>query len=129
MRIDILLRANCAADSIRFYVDELGMFEIAADYGMDSYLLRSTTNPGICLQLTTWHPEKQGKEMFGLSVPSCTSMFERLRKIQFSNGAGIVPNKRGDLEVFDWPGGKSFALQDPSGNRFLLFEDYIASDE
>ncbi|UOD32806.1 VOC family protein [Massilia violaceinigra] len=125
MRIDVLLRAESAADTIRFYVEELGMFRVDADYGMESYLLRAIANPAICLQIAPWHPPARESPVFALTVPSCDSQFQRLRAMRFAGGR-LVPDKNGVLEVFEWPGGKSFMLEDPAKNRFLLCEDRIA---
>lgn len=125
MRIDVFLRAESAAETIRFYVQELGLFEVAADYGMDAWLLRAIANPAICLQITPWHPPARETPVFALTVPSCDAEFQRLRGVQFASGGGLVPDKNGLLEVFEWPGGKNFMLEDPSKNRFLLCEDHI----
>ncbi|NHZ40234.1 VOC family protein [Massilia aquatica] len=126
MRIDVFLRAESAVDTIRFYVQELGMFQVDADYGMDSYLLRASAHPGICLQITPWHPAAREAPVFALTIPSCDVAFQRLRAMRFAGGGGLVPDKNGVLEVFEWPGGKNFMLEDPSKNRFLLCEDHIA---
>ncbi len=126
MRIDVLLRAESAAATIRFYVEELGMFQVDADYGMESYLLRASANPAICLQIATWHPPARESPVFALTVPSCAIEFQRLRAMRFAGGGGLVPDKNGVLAVFEWPGGKSFMLEDPARNRFLLCEDHIA---
>ncbi|NHZ61244.1 VOC family protein [Massilia genomosp. 1] len=126
MRIDVLLRAEAPADTIRFYVEELGMFRLDADYGMDCCLLRAIANPAICLQITPWHPAPRETPVFALTVPSCDAQFRRLRSVRFAAGGGLVPDKNGVLDVFEWPGGKSFVLEDPGKNRFLLCEDRIA---
>lgn len=127
MRIDVFLRAGPTADIIRFYVQELEMFQVDADYGMASYLLRAIANPAICLQIAPWHPAPRESPVFALTVPSCDVEFQRLRAMQFAGGGGLVPDKNGELAVFEWPGGKSFMLEDPAKNRFLLCEDHIAA--
>jgi catechol 2,3-dioxygenase-like lactoylglutathione lyase family enzyme len=127
MRIDVLLRAESPADTIRFYVQELGMFQVDADYGMDAWLLRAIANPAICIQITPWHPVPRATPAFALTVPSCDLEFRRLRAQRFAGGGGLVPDEHGVLDVFEWPGGKNFMLEDPGGNRFLLCEDHIAS--
>lgn len=127
MRIDVFLRAESAADTIRFYVQELGMFEVDADYGMQSYLLRAIASPAICLQLAPWHPAPRETPAFALTVPSCDAQWRRLRTVRFAGGGGLVPDKNGVAEVFEWPGGKNFMLEDPGKNRFLLCEDHIAT--
>ncbi|MFB9246393.1 VOC family protein [Massilia antarctica] len=126
MRTDILLNVASCALAIKFYVDEFGMFEIAADYGMNAILLHATGNPGVCLQISERAAKTAGAPLFGMSVDSCDSEFERLTQTVFSSGARLVPDRDGKLAVFEWPGGKSFLLEDPSRNQFMLFEDRIA---
>ncbi|NHZ82525.1 hypothetical protein F2P44_25065 [Massilia sp. CCM 8695] len=126
MRTDIFLKVASAALAIRFYVDELGMFEIAADYGMNDFLLRAIGNPDVCLQISERGGKTSGSPIFGMSVDNCDTAFQRLKQTVFSSGARLVPDGDGKLAVFEWPGGKSFLLEDPAQNQFMLFEDRIA---
>lgn len=126
MRYDVFLRVDSAAEAIRFYVDELGLFKVEADYGMHAYLLCAVGNPSFGLQIAESGAPTSGPARFGLSVECCKREFQRLRQVAFASGGRLVPDANGNLEVFDWPGGQSFLVEDPSGNQMLLFEDYIA---
>lgn len=126
MRTDIFLKVASAPLAIKFYVEELGLFEIAADYGMNDFLLRAINNPGVCLQISERAQKTSGSPLFGMSVENCDAEFQRLQQTVFSSGARLVPDQDGKLAVFEWPGGKSFLIEDPSQNQFMLFEDRIA---
>jgi hypothetical protein len=107
-------------------VGELGLFDVRGEYGMNSYLLSAKKNPQLCLLIMEGE-EKQllNSPLFGISVPSCDLEFRRLQNFGFTTGARLVPDQNGNLEVFEWPGGKNILLEDPFGNRFILFEDRI----
>ena len=128
MRLDIYLRADNAAAAIQFYVNELGFFTVAADYGMDSYLLRGVYNSEICLQITNWHSVPDRMPRFALCVSSADKEFKRLSELKFASGGDLIRDEFGQAAVFEWPGGKNFMMKDPTGNCFLLVEDYIAPD-
>lgn len=126
MRFDMFLNVTSSADAIRFYVEELGLFRVAIDYGMKSFLLCATKSPYVCLNVGERPISISEYPRFGIQVDDCGKEFRRLRDIQFSKSAGIVPSRDGVFEVSDFPIGKSFSMKDPSGNRFILFEDYMS---
>jgi hypothetical protein len=127
MRFDIYLTVESSRLAIKFYVEELGLFEVCADYGMNGYLLCAKKNPHLCLQIMESEEKRTSiSPRLGISVPSCDLEFHRLQKLGFTTGAHLVPDENGNLEVFEWPGGKNILVEDPSGNRFILFEDRIA---
>jgi predicted enzyme related to lactoylglutathione lyase len=126
MRAKVFLKVGSSPLAIKFYVEELGMFEIAADYGMNDFLLLAIENPGFGLRISERAEKTTGSPIFGMSVDSCDAEFRRLQQAGFKTGGRLVPDRHGNLAVFEWPGGKNFLVEDPSGNQFLLFEDRIA---
>ena len=126
MRLDIYLRADNSAATIQFYVHELGFFVVAADYGMDSYLLRGVDNNQNCIHITSWASLPDRLPRFSLRVPNANKEFKRLSELKFESGGDLVRDEFGQAAVFEWPGGKNFMVKDPTGNCFLLMEDYIA---
>lgn len=128
MRFDIFLTVQSADIALKFYIDELAMFEVRADYGMGCYLLHEKRNRSACLSIREVDARRSGEKVFGISVENCVREFERLRNTQFFFGGGIVPDDDGSISVFDYPIGKNFLMEDPDGNRFLLFEDYVSPE-
>jgi predicted enzyme related to lactoylglutathione lyase len=117
MRFDIYIGQQSAADAVRFYVDELGLFELAEDYGMNDFLLRAKGNSSIGI-----HVGERGEHaaVFGFRVANCRQLYERLQHTVFASGARIAS------PLTEGPGLKSMVLSDPSGNRVVVFEDASA---
>ncbi|WP_231410089.1 hypothetical protein [Ralstonia solanacearum] len=122
MKNIVYVPSNTAAESVAFYVGELGLFELSEDLGMGSILLRYVRSSDFYLMLA---PEvavsASGIPIFSIGVEDCDQDFLRLKEISFSNGAGIL----GSSGVFEYPLGKFFTLRDPAGNVFSLYEWYI----
>lgn len=126
MKMILLLKADPVAVSRQFYEDELRMFKLKGDMWDSACTMVANDSDDLELELTTYNRQPSEEPAFTLTVANCDKEFARLRATTFSSGGRIVPNERGELEVFEYPAGKSFMLEDPAGNRFLIHEDYPA---
>jgi predicted enzyme related to lactoylglutathione lyase len=125
IRFDMFLTVESAKNAIQFYVDELKLFRVRIEYGMECFLLSAVDNNVACLRIREGNVASKKSPLFVIGVKDCDEEFARVSKIKFSNGAGIVPDRNGLLQVSDFPTGKNFVMEDPSGNRFILSEDYL----
>lgn len=123
MRVDLFLPVTSTEEALRFYVDELALFELRLDYGMDTYLIAYKRNPSLCLNLHAGELHKPNSPLFALEVENCIAEFQRMREVAFTKG-GFVNTDRASQRVFEYPLGKSFLMHDPFGNRFLIIEGY-----
>ncbi len=114
MRFDVTLDVQCAARAASFYVDELGLFDIAYDYGGTAFLLRARGNGSIGLHIGKG---SRAPAVFGLRVKGCAQLFERLGR------GGLISDASVERGLTRWPGMNTFVLLDPSGNRIVLFEE------
>jgi len=105
--------------ALRFYCEELALFEFRQDYGMRTVSLAHIANPSIQLLLSEGAPAMVERPVFRIEVQSCETIFQRLKSHRFESGATLLSQ-----EIFDYPLEKSLALQDPSGNLFVLFEEH-----
>ena len=119
MKVFIEMQVASLAAAIRFYCEELALFEIGQDYGMRTMSLVYTANQSIQLLLSEAAPALADRPVFRLEVQSCEALFRRLRSHPFESGA-ILLNER----VFDYPLEKNLTLKDPSGNVFVIFEPH-----
>ncbi len=124
MRVHIHLRYVSLERALRFYVEELGHFQVAQDLGMGDVLLRSVHNAGICLMLREGDAASgEQHPVFSLSVENVPAEFARLKALELEEGVGVV----GDAP-FDCPIGRNFTVRDPSGNWFTLDEWWYGED-
>lgn len=104
------------------------MFKLDGEVWEGSCRMRAIENEELQLHLASFYNPAPDPAttmpMFSLIVASCDRQFARLRSVNFASGDRLVPGEDGVLEVFEYPGGKNFIMQDPSGNRFLIAEDY-----
>lgn len=120
MRVDVFVPTVSAEEQVDFYVNQLGLFEIAQDYGMGNLLLKFVNNPEFCLLL-----KKSNQSvlpvgpLFCISTKNCRAEFSRLSKVNFHKG-GLVPGPDGLLQVFEYPLGENIFMKDPSGNSFVI---------
>lgn len=115
--IDITVSSVSAAT--KFYCDELALFDFHQDYGMGTVSLAYKANESILLLLSEGEPAVADRPVFRIEVDSCESIFNRLRAQPFTSGGKLLSQ-----EIFEYPLEKSLALRDPSGNMFVLFEEY-----
>lgn len=116
-KVQVRLVVCSTRDAERYYCDELGLFDFHFDYGMGTVSLVYKENPSFFLVLSTGAGARSGGYLFGLETEDCDAIFERLRSVNFETGGRLVSD-----EVFEYPLGKNILLEDPSGNRFLIFE-------
>lgn len=126
LRADVFVPSASAEAQVRFYVDELGLFEVAHDYGMGSLLLRHIHGPSFCLSLQPGRAPCREQPLFCISTPDARSELARLSAVSFSSG-GIVPGGDGSARLFEYPLGLSFTLRDASGNMFIISEWHPAA--
>jgi catechol 2,3-dioxygenase-like lactoylglutathione lyase family enzyme len=122
MRVHIYLPTANAADSIRFFVDQLKLFKVAKDLGMGNVLLQHTKATDFHLMLSPDDPVRAGSALFSISVPNCEAEFNRISGIKFDGEAGILRNSVGGPEFIEYALGKFFKLRDPAGNIFTIYE-------
>lgn len=124
MKMIVLLKAESPELSRQFYENELGMFKLRGAMWDSGCTMQAVTNDDLSIELTTYNRNPTEEPAFTLVVDNCQREFNRLCAIHFSSGARIVPNKDGVLELFEYPAGKNFMMEDPGGNRFVIHEDY-----
>lgn len=129
MKLSLPLLAKSTSASRQFYVDELGLFVQHGEVWDSACRLHSVDSGDIELHLTTYATEPSKVPMFWLIVPDCNREFSRLRAKTFSSGGRLVPNKIGLVEMFEYPGGQNFEMEDPAGNRFVIHEDFKALED
>ena len=113
------LRAVSLQAAIEFYCEELALFDFHQDYGMGTVSLAYKANESILLLLSEGAPTLLGRPVFHVEADSCESMFNTLRVQAFESGGKLLSK-----EIFEYPMEKSLALEDPSGNMFILFEPH-----
>jgi predicted enzyme related to lactoylglutathione lyase len=124
MKFIVLLKADSPAMSRQFYEDELGLFKLQGELWDSACTMQAIYSDEFGIELTTYNRAPAEEPAFTLIVPDCAREFARLRATSFGSGARIVPNKDGVVEIFEYPAGKNFMMEDPSGNRFMIHEDY-----
>ena len=122
MRINIFLKSLSFTNSIKFYVEELGMFDLVNNFGTGFCTLRAKGAPNFDIILSEDYNETGSWPAFALSVNDCYAELNRLRRVQFASGGELIPTKEGKLEVFEYPGGRNILLRDPDSHEVMLFE-------
>ena len=128
MKMTLMLRTESPVNSRQFYEIELGMFKLQGEMWDWAFSMSAIDNEAFSLEFTTYHRATSEVPIFRLTVKNCDREFARLRATTFTSGGRIVPNKRGVLEVFEYPAGKNFQMEDPAGNRFIIHEDYTVEE-
>jgi predicted enzyme related to lactoylglutathione lyase len=113
MRFDVFMSVKSSSDAIKFYVQELGLFEETADYGMSAFLMTAVDNRSIGVHV---REDEKGPAVFGLRVANCAQLVERLKSVVFASGGRVDP------ELLSMEGGQCCVLHDPSDNRIILFD-------
>lgn len=119
-KIQIEVKVSSIREAEMFYCTDLGMFEFYHDYGMGNISLTCKDNPSFFLLLKEGVRTVTNMPVFNLEVDNCEAIFRMLKeRMQHSNGMLLSDT------IFEYPLGKSIALEDPSKNRFVLFEEYL----
>ena len=114
----IWLPAHDAAAMQQFYVNELGWFVLAQDWGMGQLELRWLNGPlGLCI-----HPPPDGCVLNESATPRLSlrtseldAEFARLNAMSLRSGAALL-----SPHIFEYPAGRNFMLRDPAGHCVLL---------
>ncbi|WP_152034598.1 VOC family protein [Paracidovorax avenae] len=108
---------------LQFYVVELSLFEISADYGMNSRLIVAKENPNVGLVISEGDPAPvSSRPLFTMVVTEIAALFHRLANFNFSTGAELLTKQ----SLFEWPLGQNMTLKDPAGNIFIIERPYAA---
>lgn len=91
--------------------------------------MRSVASADIEIELADFHNPPSETALFILTTDDCNREFKRLVNTHFASGGRIVPNEQGRLDIFEYPAGANFMMEDPSGNRFLIHEDFGPSPD
>jgi hypothetical protein len=121
MQANLFIPVTSIEEALHFYISELALFDIKADYGMDTYLVSYNYNPSFGLNLTVGSPISKSGPLYELVVADCVTEFKRIANIAFSKG-GLVNANRDSKNIFEYPLGKNFLMEDPSGHKFLISE-------
>lgn len=109
-------------ESVRFYVTELDLFDVAEDLGMGVMLLQYKRSSDFFLMVSPGiSPRMDEAPLFSVGVEDCSNEFERLSGVAFSNGAAFLP----PCGVIEYPLGKFVKMIDPARNVFGLYEWYV----
>lgn len=125
----VYLYSSSLVESVRFYVDELGLFTVLENCGTGYCLLACKRLPGFRLYLSDWCGPAQKQYILSLEAEDCDAEFRRLSGVLFTSGARITPDETGQIGVLEYPGGKVFQIEDPDGNLFTIAEHYKGGDE
>jgi hypothetical protein len=121
MKTNLFIPAISIEDALRFYTEELALFKIEIDYGMDNYLISYVHNTSFGLNLAIGSPIIKSGPLYELEVTDCIPEFERIARTVFLKG-GLVSSNRSSKNIFECPLGKNFLMQDPFGHKFLISE-------
>ena len=109
--------------SVKFYVEEMSLFNISTDYGMGTYLLLANDDPSMGLMIINGEAVSNSQHpTFTIAISEIEPLFRRLRNFEFLTGAELLTKRA----LFDYPGGKSMTLRDPGGNVFIIEQPYAA---
>ena len=114
----IWLPAHDATAMQQFYVNELGGFVLAQDWGMGHLELRWLYGPlGLYIHTPTdnYTRDASATPRLSLRTSQLDAEFARLNAMNFSSGAKLL-----STHIFDYPAGRNFTLRDPAGHCVLL---------
>lgn len=117
--IEIRLNVNAVNQALEFYCNELGLFSLHRDYGMGNISIVYKNNPSFKLMIFEGQTINVEYPLFSIETENCTKLFHQLLGTNFSSNGKLISKS-----VFEYPIGKNILLQDPSGNKFLIFENF-----
>ena len=128
MKVKIYLKVDDIEAAEQFYSEELKMFNIILSE-MRGSLLRHINHDYFELSIKKKNEANDlptvNQPIFAIETYDCKKEFDRIKKIEFASG-GYIYKDKDELEpsTLEFPLGESFLMIDPSGNRFLIYEDY-----
>lgn len=125
MAASLFIPVTSIKEALHFYTSELALFEVRIDYGMDDYLISYKHDSSFGLNLSIGEPIAKSGPLYELEVADCVAEFERIAGIAFSKG-GLVNANRSSKNIFEYPLGKNFLMQDPFGYKFLVSEYFTS---
>ena len=128
MKVQIFLMVNDIEEAEQFYTKELKMFSIIFSE-MRGTLLRHVKHDYFELFLeknrNTVDIPDSNEPIFAIETYNCKEEFARIRTINFLSGGYIYKHKdEKEPSTLEYPLGESFLMIDPSGNRFIIYEDF-----
>jgi hypothetical protein len=121
MKTTLFIPVTSADEALRFYIEKLALFEINIDYGMDNYLISYKHNNSFGLNIVLGSPIIHLGPLYELEVANCIPEFERIAGTVFEKGGLVNPN-RNSKNIFEYPLGRNFLMEDPFGHKFLISE-------
>lgn len=123
MRIDLHLRADSAEFSRRFYVQEVGLFTASSiSFHGKSCMIFPLGYQEFRIYLDAYFRAPPTTPIFSIEVGDWEKNYVRLRDMTFESGGRFFPYKDGEITSSQGRHKKTFMLEDPSGNRFLVFD-------
>ena len=131
MLIQIPFKVESIEKARQFYIDELGLFKEITTFGERAVILREFRDENLELYIELGECKNNSNEpSFSMEVKDCSKEFDRIKRINFFSGGHLFKDEsEEEATIFEFPLGKNFLLVDPSGNKFLMYEDfYFGSD-
>lgn len=121
MRIDLHLRADSAEFSRQFYVQEVGLFTASSiSFHGKSCMIFPLGYKKFRIYLDAYFRAPPTTPIFSIEVDDWKKNYARLLHMTFKSGGRFFPCKDGELASSQGRQKKTFMLEDPSGNRFLV---------
>lgn len=86
---------------------------------MQTISLSYIENPSIRLTLKEGTLYNLSNPLFSLEVENCDKVFKYLKNSEYKTQGKLLSDN-----IFEYPLGKNILLSDPSGNKFLIIENY-----
>lgn len=120
---EVFLNVYSTERAIAFYVNEVGIFEVVADFGGGEVSLKCTCTDNAYLSIRESTPSSFADHpLFSIGVKNCDREVARLSSVEFKSGGSVYRDPSGRVAVVEYPLGKNIMLTDPDGHRFLLME-------
>lgn len=114
------LKVTSVEQAQKFYCEDLGLFDVHYDYGMDTVALIFKRNPTAFLILSPGKAVESQDYAFALEAKDCRDLFRQLNNKPFVTQGRLLSDK-----LFEYPLGENFMVQDPAGNKILIFDEVV----
>jgi hypothetical protein len=125
MITQIYIKVKNIEKAIQFYVYEMKWFKVIHS-GNAGTLIRGIKHQFLELYLELGNVNVINNDpIFAIESNDCQLDFDIIKEITFKSGGYLFKDKdEKEPSILEYPLGKNFLLIDPSGNRFLIYEDY-----